>query len=571
MNKNKKLICLPWSLWGIEIISYLSIFISNFSSKPDSKFMAMFMGVIDGDGYIEIGPQKQYNKISKLPVKSTIRARLVIRLHSRDKDLLNYLVKVLGTGSLSNLDSINQIRLIFSKKDLISIIIPLIKKYNLEFLTNNRINQYALLTYILENNIVHWDDVQFKASNLPKRTCEYFLNLKFFADWLVGFTMAEGSFGMKASGSAFYQIRQKGLENYNILKAICLIITNKQINDTKPDANDNYQVSLTSKIDVQKTINFFSSSNNHPLIGYKLEQYKLWLVALKASSRYSHLVFPAFFVKGASMSLSSMCLLMFTMSLNEELIIEIIINNLFLNGLNILHLDFFNYLNLNFSSLFSLTSMLIIPFNTKNQTPKTEGPLSPYIVSVIFGSLLGNANVEQNKDGNKARIKFFQERIVVKYLLWVHNSLATAGYCNPNAPKFTRKLGVNGKVLKVIKFSSWTLTSFNWIYDLWYAKNKKIIPQSIKEYLTPLAIAVWIMNSGYKSHGGLKLLTYSFSCLDCMLLSQALDSKFNLKTTIKRSNKPDKWFIYVNKESMPYLNSILFQYFIPSMRYKILP
>nr|YP_009663701.1 hypothetical protein [Dactylella tenuis]QCW06839.1 hypothetical protein [Dactylella tenuis] len=225
--------------------------------------LAVKMGVIDGDGYIEIGPQKQSNKITKLPVKSTIRARLVIRLHTRDKDLLNYLVKVLGTGSLSNLNSVNQIRLIFSKKDLISVIIPLIKEYNLEFLTNNRINQYALLTYIIENKIVHWDDVQFKASSLPERTCDYFFNLDFFSDWLVGFTMAEGSFGMKVDGSAFYQVRQKGLENYNILKAICLVIANKHINETKPDDNDNYQISLTSKIDIQKTINFFSSNKNH--------------------------------------------------------------------------------------------------------------------------------------------------------------------------------------------------------------------------------------------------------------------------------------------------------------------
>jgi len=76
----------------------------------------MFMGLVDGDGYIEIGPQKQYNKLTKLPAKSTIRARLVIRLHSRDADLLNYLTKVLGVGSISSLSSNNQTRLIFSKK-----------------------------------------------------------------------------------------------------------------------------------------------------------------------------------------------------------------------------------------------------------------------------------------------------------------------------------------------------------------------------------------------------------------------------------------------------------------------
>jgi len=36
----------------------------------------MFMGLVDGDGYIEIGPQKQYNKLTKILVKSTVRARL---------------------------------------------------------------------------------------------------------------------------------------------------------------------------------------------------------------------------------------------------------------------------------------------------------------------------------------------------------------------------------------------------------------------------------------------------------------------------------------------------------------
>lgn len=64
-----------------------------------------------GDGYIEIGPQKQYNKLTKSPVKSTIRARLVVRMHNRDAALLSYLTRVLGVGSLSTLDSINQTRL----------------------------------------------------------------------------------------------------------------------------------------------------------------------------------------------------------------------------------------------------------------------------------------------------------------------------------------------------------------------------------------------------------------------------------------------------------------------------
>jgi hypothetical protein len=38
-------------------------------------------------------------------------------------------------------------------------------------------------------------------------------NLFWFKNWLVGFTMAEGSFGIKKNNDAFYSIRQTGNEN----------------------------------------------------------------------------------------------------------------------------------------------------------------------------------------------------------------------------------------------------------------------------------------------------------------------------------------------------------------------
>jgi hypothetical protein len=123
--------------------------------KPDKEFMSMFMGLVDGDGYIEIGPQKQYQKVTKILARSTIRARLVIRLHNKDKELLEFISNVLKTGSISKLYTVNQTRLIFSKKDLVNIIIPLIKLYKLQFLTYNRIQQYNILNYIIDYNIMH--------------------------------------------------------------------------------------------------------------------------------------------------------------------------------------------------------------------------------------------------------------------------------------------------------------------------------------------------------------------------------------------------------------------------------
>jgi hypothetical protein len=76
-------------------------------------------------------------------------------MHNRDRELLVYLVKILGVGSISYLESKNQTSLIFSKRDLVTVILPLIKIYNLKFLTSHRFKQFEMLNYILNNSIVH--------------------------------------------------------------------------------------------------------------------------------------------------------------------------------------------------------------------------------------------------------------------------------------------------------------------------------------------------------------------------------------------------------------------------------
>jgi hypothetical protein len=78
-------------------------------------------------------------------------------------------------------------------------------------------------------------------------------------------------------GDAFYTIRQGGLENYELIKAICFKITNRECRPIKPDTGDSYKLTLTSKSDINKVIYFFYLSNLHPLVGYKNDQYKIWI------------------------------------------------------------------------------------------------------------------------------------------------------------------------------------------------------------------------------------------------------------------------------------------------------
>lgn len=144
------------------------------------------------------------------------------------------------------------------------------------------------------------------------------------------------------------------------------------------------------------------------------------------------------------------------------------------------------------------------------------------------------------------------------------------GYCNPKTPTITTRLGVKGKVIKIVRFSTWTYTSFNWIHDLWYKNKIKCVPECIGEYLTPLALAIWIMNDGAKVGKGLKFLTNSYTYNDCLILIKALNDNFNLKASIQLAGAKDKYIIYIWKESMEDLRKIVDPYIISDMKYKII-
>lgn len=198
------------------------------------------------------------------------------------------------------------------------------------------------------------------------------------------------------------------------------------------------------------------------------------------------------------------------------------------------------------------------------------GPHNQEIYSIIFGSLLGDAFAEQRVEKGGTRISFYQENVHLSYILWLHKFLSVRGYTGTQIPKPTTRLGKKGIVRKIVRFHTWTYTSFNWIQNLWYDNNVKRVPYCIAEFLTPLALAIWIMDDGTKVSKGLKLCTNSFYYSDCVLLVKVLNDNFSLKSSIQSAGAPNQYNIYIWKESMPLLRSIISPYIIPEMKYKII-
>lgn len=89
------------------------------------------------------------------------------------------------------------------------------------------------------------------------------------------------------------------------------------------------------------------------------------------------------------------------------------------------------------------------------------------------------------------------------------------------------------------------------------------------DFLTPLALAIWIMNDGGRVGYGLKLATHSFSFADTSRLALILFQLYSLKATVQKTGVEDQYHIYVWSESMPLLRQIVKPYMVSSMLYKL--
>lgn len=161
---------------------------------------------------------------------------------------------------------------------------------------------------------------------------------------------------------------------------------------------------------------------------------------------------------------------------------------------------------------------------------KAQYPSDNDLISVIIGSLLGDSYTEFR--GN-VRFCFKQSNIHSDYLYWLHDFFATRDLCNSLKSIVKSFVGDNGVIYYYLKFYSYTLPAFNWIYFLFYVNGVKCVPANISDYLTSLALATWIMDDGgVNSNGVLTLYTNNFYKADVNLLRSILLSNYYLSSSI---------------------------------------
>jgi LAGLIDADG DNA endonuclease family protein len=101
-----------------------------------------------------------------------------------------------------------------------------------------------------------------------------------------------------------------------------------------------------------------------------------------------------------------------------------------------------------------------------------------------------------------------------------------------------------------------------------YAGSVKVVPEDLlRDYCTPLALAVWIMDDGASDGNQLRINTQCFTWEECESLGQLLLRKFRIQTSINLDK--GKPHLRCASKSMPRLRELVEPHMLPEMLYKL--
>lgn len=205
-----------------------------------------------------------------------------------------------------------------------------------------------------------------------------------------------------------------------------------------------------------------------------------------------------------------------------------------------------------------------LPFILPNvRSNKRIGPHNKDIYEFLFGSLLGDCHGERLSSGG-IRFRFKQSIIHKDYLFFIFNFFKIRGYTNNNEPSLQKDI-----LGSSYRFNTYTYTNLVWFYKLFYKNKVKVLPplEYLNLFLTPLALAIWIMDDGTFQNSGIRIAINYFTKKEGELLIKFFKLKYNINSSLHQNG--NKYQLYIQKNSMNILINLILPYFHSSMYYKL--
>ena len=192
--------------------------------------------------------------------------------------------------------------------------------------------------------------------------------------------------------------------------------------------------------------------------------------------------------------------------------------------------------------------------------------LSEHETAIITGTLLGDGCLERN--GKFVRLRMEHSMTQKAYVLWKFAKLQRIVTGRPmKVHAHHKKSGMYYDSLRIYSRTNVLLEPF---WEYFYGTSGKQVPLNISSLLRhPLAVAVWLMDDGYKRNdcNAFRFNTDAFAYEDQLRLCAALQTNFGIACSMHRKGK--YWNIYVPQRSFGRLVDMTKRYVIPSLQYKI--
>ena len=184
---------------------------------------------------------------------------------------------------------------------------------------------------------------------------------------------------------------------------------------------------------------------------------------------------------------------------------------------------------------------------------------------IIIGTLLGDGHLEKNGRYTRLRVDHYNRH--KEYIFWLVKELTPFSLL-PRTISETDKR--NGKVYSRWHFSTKSLPIFDEFRELFYVGKRKIIPEKLDKFITPLSLAIWYMDDGFrrKDSKGFYLCTSSYTQKEHAVLQEVLYKRFMILTKIHHQREYLRTFIpsaYADR-----FNTLVKPYIIPNLSYKLL-
>lgn len=193
-------------------------------------------------------------------------------------------------------------------------------------------------------------------------------------------------------------------------------------------------------------------------------------------------------------------------------------------------------------------------------------PINSIQKEFLVGNLLGDGCLYKDNKKSNFKLSFSHQEKHAEYFHWKISMMDPFinNWYKSNNPK---------KNSVMLHTATICHPDFNKFGEMFYTKDRiKIIPDNLNTYLTPLALAVWIMDDGNLNNVNMRIESSSFTKEENEKLVDYIKDCFNLDSKVmgfKYKNK-QYWQMTLDKKNTQILSEIIRPHVVECMKYKLL-